>query len=287
MNKSILSCLSVMVLGAASPALADHETLWQLNGFDQPESVVADPSGRHLYVSNINGQPGEKNSKGYISRLDPKGRVIDRHWVTGLNAPKGMAVHGGRLYVTDIERFLVIDLQGGEIVEEFSPPDARFLNDVTVDESGVVYVSDMMANALYRYADGAFEVWLQDERLMHPNGVLLDGDALVVAGWGTPIAEDFTTQVPGSLVRISLEDRSLKPVAGGGDLGNLDGVVRMGEYFLVNDWMNGQLYKVAGNGGGHTLVETFAPGVADMGVLGEVVYLPYMFDGEVRAVRLQ
>lgn len=286
MNKTILSCLSLVVLSVASPASAEYETLWRTSGFHQPESVVADPAGGHLYVSSINGQPGEKNGKGYISRLDSNGRVIDRYWVKGLDAPKGMAIHGGRLYVTDVERFLVIDLRVGEIVNVFSPPDAQFLNDVTTDDSGVVYVSDMMANALYRYVDGEFKVWLQDERLMHPNGLLLDGDALVVASWGAPIADDFSTEVPGGLMRVSLADRSINTVVGGGGLGNLDGVVRVGKHFLANDWMNGQLHKVAVKGGDYTLVETFASGVADIGVREQVVYLPYMFDGQVRAVRL-
>jgi len=178
--------LPVLTLALAIPGLAqgDPEVMWVQSGFDQPESVVSDAEGAHLYVSNIHGQPGEKNAQGYISKLTNDGEVVERHWVKGLNAPKGMGVDGGKLFVTDIDRFLVIDLGSGEILEQFSPSQAQFLNDVSVSDNGDVYVSDMMGSAIYRYDGEALTRWIEDDRLMHPNGVLADDGSLLVAGWG-------------------------------------------------------------------------------------------------------
>jgi len=74
-------------------------------------------------------------------------------------------------------------------------------------------------------------------------------------------------------------------VAGGEQLGNLDGVAKIGEQLLVNDWMNGLLFRITADGRS-TVAAELAPGVADIGAEGNVLYLPYMFDGEVRAVQL-
>lgn len=283
MMKRVL--LGVCLSAAGVLVKADPVSVWQQSGFDQPESVVAGDHGQFLYVSNIGGQPGEKNGQGYISRLSVDGRVLEKRWVSGLNAPKGMAVSNGQLLVTDIDRLLVIDLASGEVVRDFRPMGAQFLNDVAAGDHGDVYVSDMMANTIYRYDGESLAVWLQDERLMHPNGLQVRGGELVVASWGAPIAADFSTEQPGGLVAVDLEDRVLSAVAGGSDLGNLDGVVEVGDSLYVNDWMNGRLFRVS-EAGETAVVADLASGLADIGAAGDVLYLPYMFNGEVHAVRL-
>lgn len=282
--KKILSAL-ILTLATTGVAQGDPVVVWQQSGFDQPESVVSDDGGAFLYVSSIHGQPGEKDGRGYISKLTSDGRMIERRWVDGLNAPKGMGIHEGRLFVTDIDRFLVIDVASGEVLEQFSPSGAQFLNDVAVDDEGGAFVSDMMDNAIYRYDGRALTLWLRDERLMHPNGLLVDQDSLLVAGWGAPIAADFSTEVPGSLLRVGLRDRVVMEVAGGERLGNLDGVVRVGGHLLVNDWVNGRLFRLTSEGD-RAVVAELAEGVADISADGDVVYLPFMFGGEVQAVRL-
>lgn len=133
--KKILSAL-ILTLATTGVAQGDPVVVWQQSGFDQPESVVSDDGGAFLYVSSIHGQPGEKDGRGYISKLTSDGRMIERRWVDGLNAPKGMGIHEGRLFVTDIDRFLVIDVASGEVLEQFSPSGAQFLNDVAVDDEG-------------------------------------------------------------------------------------------------------------------------------------------------------
>src|SRR5690554_5412539 len=62
------------------------------------ESVLFDGEGERLFVSNINGQPLEKNGKGFISILNLDGSVQELNWATELNAPKGMGIFDGQLY---------------------------------------------------------------------------------------------------------------------------------------------------------------------------------------------
>src|SRR2546427_258967 len=68
------------------------------SGIKAPESVLYDVAGDQYLVSNINGQPLDKDGNGFISRLTPEGRVAELKWIAGgtkgvtLNAPKGMGI---------------------------------------------------------------------------------------------------------------------------------------------------------------------------------------------------
>src|SRR5690242_8332725 len=74
-----------------------------------PESVLYDPMADVYLVSNINGSPVEKDNNGYISRVSPDGKVLTAKWIAGgvngvkLDAPKGTALRGDTLFVSDID----------------------------------------------------------------------------------------------------------------------------------------------------------------------------------------
>src|SRR5262245_39383537 len=73
---------------APKPAAAE---LWTVTeGIQTPESVYVEPTSGDIYVSSVEGMPGEKDGKGHISKLSGDGKVINAMWVTGLNAPKGL-----------------------------------------------------------------------------------------------------------------------------------------------------------------------------------------------------
>src|SRR5262245_38244264 len=72
---------------------------WVVNDMRTPESVYLDEGSGYLFVSQINGQPGEKDGNGRISKLGLDGSVVAADWVTGLNAPKGLRSYGGTLWV--------------------------------------------------------------------------------------------------------------------------------------------------------------------------------------------
>ncbi|MBL7684856.1 MAG: ATP/GTP-binding protein, partial [Deltaproteobacteria bacterium] len=72
----------------------------------QPESVVYDSKNKRFFVSNIDGQPLDKDGHGFISILNEDGNVQKLDWVNGLNAPKGLCLTPSHLYVTDIDQFV-------------------------------------------------------------------------------------------------------------------------------------------------------------------------------------
>jgi len=146
-----------------------------------PESVVYDSDRRVLYVSNydVMGR-GPASGNQFVSRVDLDGTIRDLEWVKGLKNPTGMTIHKDRLFVVERGGFVEADLETGEIVERHEAPESGFLNDIAVDGKGRVYFSDSQKSVIWRYADGAFAVWL-DEDVESPNALLIDGDDLL---WG-------------------------------------------------------------------------------------------------------
>ena len=86
-------------------------------GLKTPESVLFDTKNEVFYVSNINGKPLDKDDNGFIAKMGPDGTIIKAKWIKGLHAPKGMYLDGHMLYVTDIDRFVIIDTKKASIVK--------------------------------------------------------------------------------------------------------------------------------------------------------------------------
>jgi len=273
------------LMGNAHGGSPSPTAVWTLDGFAEPESVVLDRQHDRLIVSNIAGHPGQSDGEGFLSLVDLDGRMVEREWVSGFDAPKGMAISGGLLYVSDLTRLHAIDLASGAVVDTHVVDDASFLNDVTATEDGNVFVTDMMAEAVYRLHEGRVERWIEDERLHHPNGILSYHDHLIVGNWGEGLQADFTTMSPGGLLALMAADRrgiSLEPIAGAMGLGNIDGIVSLPAGFLISDWVKGSLLLVPHDGGA-TREFPLKAGIADIGAGDGRVYVPFMHDGRIGA----
>ncbi len=143
-----------------------------------PESVYYDEDRDVLYVSNINGDPTGKTGDGFISKLNLDGSVKEMKWVTGLDAPKGMAVFDGKLYVSDIQNLVVINIEKGMIEKRYFTPDAIFLNDVAACKDGTIFVSDNRAGRIHILTEAGFSVWLEGLDYLQTNGLYTEGGKL-------------------------------------------------------------------------------------------------------------
>lgn len=269
---------------ANAPGLEEHWTTDTV--FKQPESIAYHPERDFLYVSNVNGDPDDKNGEGFIARLNLDGSIDTLEWATGLNAPKGIDIVDNHLYAADIDELVVVDLETGEIVARHAGEGSVFLNDVGAGADGTVYVSDMMTDAIYRFRDDAFERWVEDPALENPNGVLVEDDRLVIGAWGV-MTEGFATETPGHLKTVNLDDGSVASLGDGMPVGNLDGVQPDGAgNYLVTDWMSGILYRIRPNGEFEALLE-LGQGLADHLVIEDkgLVVMPQMMEGRVITYR--
>ena len=276
--------ISLFILGSAGVPAAAEEA-WSASGFENPESALLDRERNVIYISNVAGEPNAKDGNGYISKLSPDGAVQEAKWVTGLNSPKGLAMRGSSLFVSDVDQIAEINIETGEIANTWNAEGAQFLNDVAVDDAGRVYVSDMLANSIYVVENGTVSIWLQDAALLHPNGLYLDGGRLVVAAWGADIQPDFSTKTPGHLLEVNLASKEISPLGSGDPIGNLDGLESDGAgNWLATDWVAGALYRISSDGSSEQLLD-LNQGSADLEFVQseKLAIIPMMMDGNVVA----
>ena len=276
----IINCLFFILSVIQVTVFADAEKLeeqWNIDGFSNPESVIHDATSNALYVSNVNGSPVEKDGNGFISRVSLDGKIENLEWVKGLNAPKGLAIHGGKLYTADIDSLIEIDIATATVTNTYTVKDAKFLNDVAASKDGKIFVSDMMMNRIHCLENGNFNIWLETPDLHSPNGLLVEDNRLVVGSWGA-MTDGFATDIPGHLMAVSFKDKSINSIGDGTPVGNLDGVERDldGDYY-VTDWMAGKLLHIELDGEVEVLL-TLVQGMADHEYIinKDLIILPMM-----------
>lgn len=214
-----LGALVVFGLNAFSQTLTKQWTA--TDGLKTPESVLYDAGSNSIFVSNINGQASEKDGNGFISILGIDGKMKTLNWVTGLNAPKGLAIYNGNLYVADIDELVVINIKEARITDKIKLENAKFLNDVTASENGTVYVTDMRDNKIYVLENGKLTLWLEDQLISNPNGLWAENGKLYI-GTGQILQADIKTKEIQVLVN---------------DCGGIDGIEKLkDDNFIYSNW---------------------------------------------------
>lgn len=268
------------------------ELLWELgaaDGIDTPESAYYDPESKILFLSQVAGAPDKKDGKGWIMTADLNGKILDKNWLTGLNAPKGMRAYNGVLWVSDINQIIAIEIKTKKMLHKYTINSSNFLNDVAISANGDVYVSDMGNHSIYALKHGKVSLFTRGIELESPNGMLIEGNNLILATWGTGMAKDFSTKVPGHLYSLDLTTKK-KTVITAEPLGNLDGLEVKGENphsYLVTDFMAGKVYEVVDSTSVKTILEGFK-GAADIGFVKEsnTLIVPRMMENKVSAYKL-
>jgi len=274
MRKSVAVMLALFACAAQAQS---HELVkkWASEAtLKVPESVCIDAKRKVLYVSNIDGEPWGDDKKGSVAKLTLDGKIIAVDWVTGLSAPKGLALYGNSLYAGDMSDVVVIDVDKGVITKRIPMPGATGLNDVAAGPDGVIYVSDSQQKKLFAIRNGKPEVLV--ENLKAPNGVVVHrGSLYLLDGDGA--------------YRIE-KDRSLKQISGGME-GVLDGIEPANDTdFLVSTWQGTVMY-IKADGSRETLLDTRADKInaADIGydVKTHTLYVPTFFKNGVVAYELK
>jgi len=252
--------------------------LWAATGLRVPESVLWDAGRQVFYVSCIDGQPTGKDGKGFIARLSPRGEVLTLEWARGMDAPKGMGLAGGLLWVTDIDRLHAIDAETGRIVKTVPAPGTKFLNDIAVGPGGEVYVSDMTTGKVHVLRGDALPVLADLSALKGSNGMLMQAGSLLV-GTATGIARVDTSSGRAAIV-VPLEG-----------FGMIDGLKACGpEAYLVSNWA-GRTQIVRPGAAATPLLDTTAQKIqsADLEYVEatRTLVIPTFFDNRVAAYRLE
>lgn len=237
--KNYLSIASLLLIFSCSGPASEQKPLqvaatkkWSTDTiFKVPESVLYNKEDQFLYVSNINGTPDSIDGNGFISRLNLDGTVDKLEWVTGLDAPKGMGVYKGKMYVTDIHKLVIIDIATATIEKSIVVDSSEFLNDVSVDAKGDVYFTDSGAKKIHLYKEGIISLWSSDPLLLKPNGILAMENSIRIVDMETGLFYDA--------------DYATKKLTGVADtIPGGDGVMQIGKNeYIISCWQ-GEVYYV-------------------------------------------
>jgi len=276
--KTKITLLTALIVTSGILSVKAQNTLTQIWSTEAtipvPESVFYSATDKLLYVAQIDGKPGEKDGKGAIGKVSPDGKIIELNWVSGLNAPKGMGRSGSKFYVADVTDIVEIDFKTGKILKKYPVEGAKFLNDLTIDAKGNIYVSDSDMHKVHLLKDG--EVSTYYEALTRPNGLLAIGPDLLILD-------------NGSLIKL---DAAKKPtILAEGLEKSTDGIeqVKPGEY-IVSCWA-GAVYYVKSDGSKELILDTRpeTSNTADIGYdpAKKIVYIPTFFKNSVVAYQLK
>jgi sugar lactone lactonase YvrE len=269
--------ICLLLLGSAFTANAQTHRLTKIWETDTivaiPESVLPDFSKKILYVSLIEGGGWDADGKGGVAKLSLDGKQYDSTWITGLNAPKGLGRYGNKMYAADISEVVVIDIQKGKVIKKIAVPDAKGLNDITVTNNGIVYVSDSKTSRIWRIENDIPALYL--ENIRGANGLKAIKDDLIFAEGKTLAKTDPQKKIT-VIAELPQSIDGIEPV-GNGD-------------FLATAWV-GYIFYVHANGKTEELLDTHLQkkNTADLGYDPEkrILYVPSFNGKTVAAYQLQ
>lgn len=254
---------------AAAAAWDGKSPLTISEGFATPESVLYHAEADVYLVSNINGTPTDVDDNGYITVISPDGTIRDAKWIDGakddvkLDAPKGMAIADGVLYVADITYVRMFDAKTGEPKGEVKIEGSTFVNDIAPAPDGGVYVTDSGltpefkpsgTDAVYHVSkDGKVKALIKDKTLGGPNGIAPGPDGSVyVVTFGS-----------GEIFQVDAKGKKVSPQKL--PQGQNDGLVALdGGEMLVSSWAGSQILR-GKPGGEWTAVVENVQAPADIG----------------------
>jgi sugar lactone lactonase YvrE len=246
----------------------------QVDSLQTPESVLWDQAQDIYFVSNINGNPSVKDNNGFISRVRPDSGLEQLRFIAGgvggvtLNGPKGLALRGDTLWVTDIDAVRAFNATTGAPLfsVDLSRQGAVFLNDPAFGPDGALYITDTgirfdaQGNMTHPGPDRIFRIGpdrqasvaAQGDTLEQPNGIAWDaaGNRFIVVAFGGP-----------SVFAWHAGDAAPAVIATGP--GGFDGVGMVGGRLLVSSWTDSTVASY--EGGSEAKVITGVPSPADFG----------------------
>lgn len=261
--------------GVATVSPTTATKVGETDGLKTPESVRYDPELDVFYISNINGEPSAHDGNGFIAvvRADSTGaatKILVQGGKNGatLDAPKGLALVADTLWVADIDHVRAFNRRTGAPIADIdlSKQKATFLNDVAVDSSGTIYVTDTGiaidkkgamshpgVDRIFRIK-GRTAIGITADSLDWPNGI----------AWDSTSSRFILAPSGGKALRTWKDgDRAATTLVNGP--GDYDGVEVLADgRILVSSWADSAVHVVQ-NGELTTLVPNVS-GPADIGV---------------------
>jgi hypothetical protein len=223
----------------------------KLEGLSHPESVCS--NGKFTFVSNLGEkvEPTKRDEDGFISKFDAKGAEVKKDFISGLNAPKGMAIVKDVLYVADLDQIRGFKIKDGKEVFNLDLADmgSTYLNDIVMIDEQTLIVSATDIHKLIKVnlkTKKGEELSIAKLPSMGCNGLTYDAEKkmLFVVGMGGKVTKgDDVEDILGEIGMINLAADPAKWAYKriGKATGMFDGIAIYDEKTLiVSDWRGGE-----------------------------------------------
>lgn len=254
-----------------------------VSGLKNPESICYAANGK-LYLTQI-GEDG-KNGDGTVSVIEDGKATV---FATGLNDPKGICALKDTLFVTDVNKVMVITPEGKVSVfadTKSFPVPPLYLNDIAIEpRSNAILVSDSgdtkgKEGKLYRInlQSKKIDVVVDTKtipELKIPNGVAFDGETFCILA-----------DMEGSLYRVNLTNKKATKFAE--NMPGADGLIwdKYGRLY-VTSWTTGKVYAIPRPGKAPIqVVESGIQAAADgcVSADGKTILIPDMKSGTLTSL---
>ena len=134
--------------------------------FHNPESATFDSQSNRYFISNF--------GDGSIIQIDSNG--MKSYFKKELSKSLGMVINDNILYVvTNLKMVKGFRISDSNQTFEIQIDEALFLNDITCDDSGFLYVTDSNANAVFKIdiSNQTYSLFVKTQ-LDNPNGIIFD-----------------------------------------------------------------------------------------------------------------
>lgn len=147
-----------------------------------------------------------------------------------LNAPKGMTIKGNILYITDVDRIVMINIETGIKIDEIAFADTTVsLNDIFVIDDNTLLVTVTNKHELYAVTISSKEIInLSNNSVEGANGLCRNNQKVYVCGFSSK------DKKKGSVYEYDLETNKVSILIK--ELGHLDGMKLHNNKLLVSDW---------------------------------------------------
>ena len=236
----------LLFLSFSVAAQTKLELLKRTATFKHPESIcmltentfLVSDIGKTLYST-------KRDSDGVIyvcdiHAINTKNRL---NKTSKLNAPKGMAIKGNTVYVADVDRVVLFNLENGSKTDEIDFGDSTLsLNDVFFLDEHTLLVSVINKHKLFALNISSKEILnLLDKDVEGANGLCKNETKMYVCGFSSK------EKNKGSVYEYDLISNTMCVFQK--DLGHLDGIRLYGNKLIVSDWggdyNHGKLWEIS------------------------------------------
>lgn len=178
-SATLLFLFSILFWGCESSEIAPELNLstiqdstniaFTITGLDGPEAVRFDADQEIYFISNFTGGGNTQDSTGFITKADAEGNIIELQFMTGtvdapLHAPRGMFIIDETLWAADVLGVHGFNKNTGAQTDfiDFSEFEIGFLNDISADENGILYVTDTGTSKVYKVEGDEVSAFLED-----------------------------------------------------------------------------------------------------------------------------